>query len=114
MIGRVEDGKLVLVNMDAGGELDTGGGAITVANVSGPVTTRSLAGAQSLQQVFGSVDAQALDADLTLDSIRGDRLIAVVHDGRIDTRRVRSRAVELRSTRGDITFEGDAAIGWSW
>ncbi|MCE9572078.1 MAG: hypothetical protein K8W52_02865 [Deltaproteobacteria bacterium] len=111
VIGRVEDGKLVLVNMDAGGELDTGGGAITVENVSGSVTTRSLAGAQSLQQVFGSVDAEALDANLTLDTIRGDRLTAAVHDGRIDSRRVKSRSVELRSTRGNITFDGDATPG---
>lgn len=110
VVGRVEDGKLVLVNMDAGGELDTAAGAIDVENVSGPLVTRSLMGAQSLQQIFGTVDAQAVDADLSLDMIRGDRLVAAVHDGKIDARRVRSRMIELRTTRGNITFDGELAL----
>jgi len=109
--GRVRDGRLELVNMDAGAELDTARGTIRVENVSGPVFARSLAGDQRFAEVFGTVDAQAVAADLTLDTVRGDRLIASTHDGRIDGRRLRSRRVELRTTRGDITYDGEVQAG---
>jgi hypothetical protein len=45
--------------------------------------------------VFGSVDAQTLASDLNLDTIGGDRLVASVHHGRIEGRRVRVRDIEL-------------------
>jgi DUF4097 and DUF4098 domain-containing protein YvlB len=108
---RVGRGALVLRNMDAGGELDAGAGAITVENVSGTVYARSVDGDQSFAEVFGTVDAQAIDADLALDTVRGDALVAQVHDGRIDGRRIRSRSVELRTTRGDIHLDGELALG---
>jgi len=109
--GRVGDGGLELVNMDAGAELDTARGTIHVENVAGPVFARSLAGDQRFAEVFGIVDAQAISADVLLDTVRGERLIAAVHDGRIDGRRVRSRRVELRTTRGDISLDGEVGAG---
>src|ERR1041385_7144148 len=63
-----------------------------------------------LVQVFGSVDAQTLASDLDLDTIGGERLIASVHRGRIDGRRVRARDVELTSTEGRILLEAEAAL----
>ncbi|HEX2686397.1 MAG TPA: hypothetical protein VHN14_07255, partial [Kofleriaceae bacterium] len=63
-----------------------------------------------LAQVFGSVDAQTLSSDVDLDTIGGDRLIASVHHGRIDGRRVRARDVELTTTEGRIMLEAEAAL----
>jgi len=109
--GRIGDGTLALVNMDAGGELDAATGRIEVKNVSGPVFARTVDAPMSLTEVFGIVDAQVLVGDVSLDTVRGDRLSASVHDGRIDGRRVRSREVDLVTTTGDVRFEGEAPIG---
>src|SRR6185295_494026 len=63
-----------------------------------------------LAQVFGSVDAQTLSSDVDLDTIGGERLIASVHRGKIDGRRVRARDVELTTTDGRIMLEAEAAL----
>jgi len=69
-----------------------------------------VSGMTRLAQVFGSVDAQTLSSDLDLDTIGGDRLIASVHHGRIDGRRVRARDIELTATDGRIMLEAEAAL----
>jgi DUF4097 and DUF4098 domain-containing protein YvlB len=96
--------------MDAGGDLDTSSGPISVRNVQGQVLTHSISGATRLVQVFGSVDAQTLSSDVDLDTIGGERLIASVHHGRIDGRRVRARDIELTTTEGRIMLEAEAAL----
>lgn len=106
----VSTGKLQVVNMDAGGELDTSSGAIDVRNVSGEVLTHSVSGATSLAQVFGSVDAQTVSSNVDLDTISGDRLVASANKGRIAGRRVRSRDIELTTTDGKIMLEAEAAL----
>jgi hypothetical protein len=103
-------GKLEVVNMDAGGELDTASGAITVHNMSGALSTHSVSGATSLSTVFGSVDAQTMSSDVDLDTINGDRLIASAHHGKIQGRRVRARDVELTTTDGKIMLEGETSL----
>jgi hypothetical protein len=109
--GRVDDGLLALHNMDAGAELDVASGRIEVKNVSGPVRASTVAAPMSLSEVFGIVDAQALAGDVSLDTVRGDRLSASAHRGKIDGRRVRSRQVELVTTYGDVALEGEAPLG---
>ena len=106
----VGSGTLELINMDAGGDLDTGSGPISVRNVQGEVLTHSVSGMTRLTQVFGSVDAQTLSSDVDLDTIGGDRLVASAHHGRIDGRRVRARDVELTTTEGRIVLEAEAAL----
>ena len=106
----VSSGRLEVVDMDAGSDLDTGSGPISVRNVQGEVLTHSVSGMTRLAQVFGSVDAQTLSSDLDLDTIGGERLIASVHHGRIDGRRVRARDVELTATDGRIRLEAEAAL----
>jgi DUF4097 and DUF4098 domain-containing protein YvlB len=106
----VSAGSLQVLNMDAGGDLDTASGPISVRNVAGQVSTHSVSGATSLTQVFGSVDAQTLGADLDLDTIGGERLIASVNRGKIAGRRVRARDVELTTTEGTIVLEAEAAL----
>jgi hypothetical protein len=106
----VGSGTLEVTNMDAGGDLDTGSGPISVRNVQGEVLTHSVSGMTRLAQVFGSVDAQTLSSDVDLDTIGGDRLIASAHHGRIDGRRVRARDVQLTTTEGRIVLEAEAAL----
>jgi hypothetical protein len=108
---RIDEGQLELLNMDAGGELDSSLGAITVKNVSGPVVARSLDAALSFSQVFGIVDAQALVGDVYLEAVRGQRLSASAHRGRIVGRRIQVANVELITTAGDIAFEGLGELG---
>ncbi|MGE3548108.1 MAG: hypothetical protein AB7L28_29565, partial [Kofleriaceae bacterium] len=45
-------GSLEVTNMDAGGELDTASGPISVRNVSGDLLTHTMSGRTSLAQVF--------------------------------------------------------------
>jgi hypothetical protein len=103
-------GALEVINMDAGSDLDTASGPISVRNVQGEVQTHSVSGLTRLVQVFGSVDAQTLMSDLNLDTIGGERLFASVHHGRIEGRRVRARDVELTATEGQILLEAEAAL----
>lgn len=103
-------GALEVANMDAGGDLDTASGPISVRNVQGEVLTHSVSGLTRLVQVFGSVDAQTLASDLDLDTIGGERLVASVHRGRIEGRRVRARDIELTTTEGRIMLEAEAAL----
>ena len=107
----VTNGKLEISNMDAGGELDAAAGPITVRNVQGELVTHSVSGPTSLAQVFGSVDAATVSADMELDTINGERLVASTSShGRIAGRRVRSRDVELTTTDGRIVLEAEAAL----
>ena len=103
-------GKLDIANLDAGGDLDTASGAISVCNVSGEVWTHSVTGVTKLAQVFGSVDAQSVSADVDLDSINGERLVATVDRGSIAGRRVRSRDIQLTTTDGKIQLEAEVAL----
>lgn len=106
----VSAGKLEVVNMDGGSELDSASGPLSVKNVQGEVYTHSVSGATTLAQVFGSVDAATISADLDLDTIAGEKLFASVDRGRIAGRRVRSREIELRTTEGRIMLEAEAAL----
>jgi hypothetical protein len=106
----VAAGKLELVNMDAGGELDSASGALSVRNVQGEVITHSVSGPMTLAQVFGSVDAATVSSDMDLDTIGGEKLIASANHGRIAGRRVRARDVELTTTDGKIVLEAEASL----
>jgi hypothetical protein len=103
-------GSLEVSNMDAGGDLDTASGRITVRNVAGGLSTSTVSGATSLTQVFGSVDAASLGSNLDFDSIGGEKLVASATSGRIAGRRVRSRHVELTTVNGKIILEGEASL----
>lgn len=103
-------GRVAISNMDNGGELDTSSGLIEVTNVSGELSTHSVNGATTINQVFGSVDSQTLDANLAFDSISGERLIASANHGKISGRRVRSREVQLTTNHGNITLEAEASL----
>ncbi|MFT3699849.1 MAG: DUF4097 family beta strand repeat-containing protein [Kofleriaceae bacterium] len=107
-------GKLEIENLDAGAELDSTSGQITVTNVSGELMTHSISGAMSLSQVFGAVDAATISSNVDLDSITGDKLVASAHKGSIAGRRVRSRDIELTTTDGRISLESEVALHGHW
>jgi hypothetical protein len=104
----VGSGKLEVRNMDAGGELDSASGAITVESVNGDLYTHSVSGRMSISNAFGPVDAATISSDVDLDSISGQKLVASANDGKITGRRVRARDVELTTIRGAISLEAEA------
>lgn len=106
----VSAGKLEVINMDAGGELDTASGPISVRNIAGELSTHSISGTTTIAQAFGSVDAQTIASDVELDTIGGERLVASVSRGKIAGRRVRARDVQLTTTEGKITLEAEAPL----
>jgi hypothetical protein len=106
----VAAGKLEVINMDGGGELDSASGPLSVRNVQGELYTHTVSGATTLAQVFGSVDAATISADMDLDTIAGEKLFASANRGRIAGRRVRSREIELTTTEGRIMLEAEAAL----
>jgi hypothetical protein len=103
-------GKLEVVDMDAGGELDTASGPISARNIQGTLLTHSVSGTTSLSLVFGSIDAQTMSSNVDLDSINGDKLVASAHHGKIEGRRIRSRDIELTTTDGRIHLEAEASL----
>lgn len=111
--GRVGRGRLEAKNLDAGAELDAGAGSIVVANVAGGVLARSVDGDQHFAQVFGDLDAHALDAELDLDTVRGQNLTAQVYRGAIAGRHLASRRIRLTAIHGDITVATEAQAGGS-
>lgn len=106
----VSAGKLTIKDMDAGGDLDTASGPISVANVSGELWTHSVSGRTSIEQAFGSIDAATVSSDVELDTISGDKLVASATKGKIAGRRVRSRDIELTTTDGKIQLEAEMAL----
>lgn len=106
----VGTGKLDVLNMDGGGELESASGEITVRNVQGDMYTHSVSGHLSLSQVFGSLDASTVSSDLDLDSIQGQKLTASANKGKIAGRRVRARDIELTTTHGNIQLEAEASL----
>ncbi|HEX5061449.1 MAG TPA: hypothetical protein VFV99_18910 [Kofleriaceae bacterium] len=103
----VGSGKLEVKNMDAGGELDSASGAITVDNVQGELYTHSVSGHMSIAKAFGPVDAATISSDVELDSITGQKLVSSSNEGKIAGRRVRAREVELTTMSGGITLEAE-------
>ena len=106
----VGSGKLEVVNMDAGGELDSASGAISVKNVGGELYSHTVSCHLSIAQAFGSVDAATLSSDMELDGIAGQKLFASANQGTIAGRRVRSRDIELTTTTGRIMLEAEAGL----
>lgn len=108
---QIWNGTLDLVGMENGARLSANEGDIKVERCSGDIDTTSAFGSQVLDDVFGAVDARGVHGDMRLRVIRGDRLDAAVHKGNIVGRKIRSRLVSIRTTRGNIEIQGEALIG---
>jgi len=108
---RAWNGKLGVTGMESGATLLAHDGDIVVSNVKGPVTTTSMRGRQQLSDVSGKVSADDTFGDLALEQISGEALAARVHRGTVTASRVRSRAVAITTTFGDIEFRGELLAG---
>ena len=111
--GRVGSGRLEVRNTDAGADLDAGAGQIFVRNVAGLVQARSLDGSQRFEEVFGSIESHAVDADVAIDTVRGPALTAQVYRGDIDGLRVSSRQIRMSAIEGDIHLDAAPQAGGS-
>ncbi|RMH41981.1 MAG: hypothetical protein D6689_09500 [Deltaproteobacteria bacterium] len=105
------NGAVTLADLDAGATVTTNEGDIAIRNCAGPIETRGAAGRQRLRDIFGDVDAEGISGAVELDVVRGDRVGARMHDGAIVAQRVQARTVTLRTTTGDIDFDGVAPPG---
>jgi hypothetical protein len=108
---RAWNGKLGVTGMNAGATLLGHDGDIAVTNVKGPVTTVSTRGRQRLSDVSGVVSADDTYGDLALEQISGAALAARVHRGNVTATRIRSQAVAITTTWGDIEFRGELLAG---
>lgn len=108
---QVWNDRLTLIGMENGAELLANDGEIGVENASGTIVTHSAAGTQRFVEVVGKVDAQVIHGDVEMAAVRGDRLDASVHEGRIEGRRMRVRQAWVSTIRGDIHFQGEAVAG---
>lgn len=102
---------VTLADLDNGGGVTTNEGDIAVSNCAGEIETHAAQGAQRFSEVFGKLDAEGISGEMDIETVKGDRLGARMHDGTIAARKVRSREVELRTTSGDIDFDGEAVAG---
>lgn len=110
----VWNGALEVAGMDNGAELTANEGDISVARTSGRVVTSSAQGRQHLTEIVGEVDARGLLGELALEMVRGRRLDAILHEGRIIAHKIRSSDVTIRVARGDIDLQGVPALQGSW
>jgi hypothetical protein len=110
-VAHVWKGHVQVTSMDNGAELVANDGDIRVTNVSGAIETHSVHGDQEFERVFGDIDAQGMAGRLALQQVRGNRLDAFLHRGRITARQVRVKHVAIRTTRADIELRGRAIPG---
>jgi hypothetical protein len=108
---QVWKGRVEVKGVDNGAELATDDGDIDVSQVSGAVSTQSGHGRHTFAQIYGAVNAQAVDGDMDLDLVRGDRLDAIMNEGNLTGRRLRVRDLSVRITRGNVRLEGEAMPG---
>ena len=99
-------GDIEVGGFRAGAHLSSQGGQIRVADVVGPVDTRTLHGNQWLEEIRGSLLASGVVGDLALWDIEGQRVEASVFQGQILAREVKGAVVRLRSVVGSIVLTG--------
>lgn len=102
----VWNGRLAVVSMDNGADLQANRGDVEVKNCSGRIVTSIAVGRQQFEEVVGDIEAQGLRGDLDLQVVRGQHLDAMVHRGHVVGRKIRARNVSIRVTHGNITFTG--------
>jgi hypothetical protein len=107
-------GSIEAKNLDNGAALATHEGNIELQNCAGEVTSRAALGRQTFKEIFGTLDAQGIRGEMALARIDGRRLAARMHDGPIEARDVTVRDVTIRTTRGDVRFQGEVVAGGSY
>jgi hypothetical protein len=105
------NGKLSVTGLRNGASLAAHEADITVTDVDGPVAVTNTRGRQRVSSVEGAVTADATSGDLFFDDVRGESLAASVHDGSVSATRIRCRTVRIRTTFGQIVFQGELLAG---
>ena len=114
VVGKVWNGRLSVSGMDNGADLSANEGDISVESSSGRIVTSSAVGTQKLREIVGEVDARGMYGEMAMDVVRGRRLAAMMHEGRVVARNVKSRTVSIQVARGDIVIDGEPQLGGSW
>jgi DUF4097 and DUF4098 domain-containing protein YvlB len=107
-------GRVDVRGLDRGAALVADHGEITVHAVSGAIDAETSFGSQRFEDVLGSVEARAVEGDLRVERLRGDRLVATVWKGRIEVRRAAVRELALDLAHGDIAIDLDLRPGGSY
>ncbi len=106
------NGRAVVSRVDNGADLSVNEGSIDIRQVSGKIRTKTARGEQQFTEVVdATIDALSVDGDLELDTITGEELEATVHEGRFVGRNIRVERAFVRTTKGDIVFEGGFSPG---
>ncbi len=111
---RVWNGSLAVTGVNNGAQLTANEGDISVEEASGRIVTSSAMGTQRLREIVGEVNARGLYGELALDVVRGRRLAAAMHEGRIVAHKVRSTDVTVHVIRGDVSLEGVPPLRGHW
>ncbi len=106
-------GAVALQDLDNGAVITTNEGDIEVKNCAGAIETHAAQGTQVFFEIFGDLEAEGISGAMTMKVVKGERLGARMHDGTIVAHNVRAREVNLRTTSGDIDFDGEAVTGGS-
>ena len=106
-------GAVALQDLDNGAAINTNEGDIDVKNCTGDIETHAAQGTQEFVEIFGDLQAEGISGAMIMKVVKGDRLGARMHDGTIAAKQVRAREVALRTTSGDIEFDGEAVNGGS-
>ena len=110
----VWNGSLVVSGVDNGAQLTANEGDISVSDASGRIVTSSAMGTQRLREIVGEVDARGLYGELALEVVRGRRLAAAMHEGRIVAHKIRSNDVTIHVIRGDVSLTGVPPLRGHW
>ncbi|MBI4508634.1 MAG: DUF4097 family beta strand repeat protein [Deltaproteobacteria bacterium] len=108
---RAWNGKLTVAGIRGGARLSANEGEITVTDVRGTVATSNARGRQELRAVRGAVALGNAFGEVSLDEISGDSLAASVHEGTVVATQVRSSHVKIRTTYGQVLFQGELLAG---
>ena len=102
------NGRIEVESVDNGADLSVNAGSIDVRHASGKIRTKSARGGQQFSELIdATIDAQSVAGDMNVDTVSGDALDASIHDGRFVGRNIRVGRATVRTTRGDITIEGE-------
>ena len=104
-------GDVEAAGLRAGAHLSSQAGRIRVADMEGPVDTRTLDGNQWLQAIRGSLAATGVVGDMELAGIEGQRVDASVFKGQIIARDVHAAVVRLHTVAGTILLFGGLSPG---
>ncbi|HYC49779.1 MAG TPA: DUF4097 family beta strand repeat-containing protein [Gemmatimonadaceae bacterium] len=102
---RTTSGDITIVGTKAAVDASTQSGDLTVEDVAETIDLRTMSGDISARALAGNVEAGSYNGDVTLTDVRGD-VDASSISGDITVRNAISRYVRVKSTSGDLVYDG--------